>query len=88
MSYRVISFEPTPNPDALKCILDRPVSDRPRSFLRAADAADDPLARALFEIEGVRCVLMNGGWVTVNKRPDAPWPPIRKAVRAALRSAS
>lgn len=87
MSYRILAFEPTPNPNALKCTLDRAISDQPRSFLKASDAQDDALASSLFHISGIRCVLMNGDWITINKQDDAAWGPIKKSVRAVLREA-
>jgi hypothetical protein len=87
MPFTVLSFEATPNPNALKCILDRPISPGPRSFLNAAGAETDPIARALFSVEGVSCVLMNGGWMTVNKRPDASWTAIKAGVKRVLREA-
>jgi hypothetical protein len=87
MSYTVVHFQETPNPNALKCILDRPAADRPRSYFAAPEAAADPLAARLFAIDGVTNVLINADWVTVGKRPDAPWPRIRAAVQKVLREA-
>ena len=84
MAYRVTSFQPTPNPHALKCVLDRPLPDPVRSFRRSEDAAADPLASALFAIPGVTGLLLSGGWFTVNKSPDADWSPIKNAVQAVL----
>jgi hypothetical protein len=87
MGYRVTEFESTPNPNAVKCWLDRPISDRPRSFLNAEAAADDPLADALFRRAGATTVLFNGDWVTVNKPPEADWAAVKKAVRRVLAGA-
>ena len=87
MSFRVTEFESTPNPNAVKCWLDRPISDRPRSFLDAAMAADDPVARALFTDAGVTTVLFNGDFVTVNKPPDAEWRTVKAAVKKVLAAA-
>ena len=84
MPYTVARFEPTPNPNALKCILDRPISDRPRSFRRPADAEGDPVAARFFAIEGVSGLLLNGGWLTVNKSPEAEWPAVKRAVQQTL----
>ncbi len=84
MGYRITRFEPTPNPNAVKCILDRPISEHPRSFLNAGMAADDPLAGALFGVEGVAVVLMNGDWVTINKTPGAEWPRVKAGVTKVL----
>ncbi|MEL6499694.1 MAG: NifU N-terminal domain-containing protein [Planctomycetota bacterium] len=83
----VLRYEPTPNPDALKLMLDGPISDRPRSFLSAADAAGDPIAGPIFDTGGVRAVLINGDWLSVNKLPDADWRPIKSVCERVLRDA-
>ncbi|MEO1584350.1 MAG: NifU N-terminal domain-containing protein [Planctomycetota bacterium] len=82
---RVLRYETTPNPDALKLILDAPVSDRPRSFLNEADAGDDPIAGPIFAAGGLRAVLINGDWVTVNKQPGADWKAIKPVCERVLR---
>jgi hypothetical protein len=95
MPYRVLRFEPTPNPNALKCVVDPsplasdPASPlaSPRSYFRVEQAAGDALAECLFAIEGVSTLLIHAAFITVNKRPDAPWPPIRRAVERALADA-
>jgi hypothetical protein len=81
---RVLRYESTPNPDALKLILDAPVSDRPRSFLSAEDAAGDAIAGPLFELGTVRAVLINGDWVSVNKLPGADWRSIKPVCERVL----
>jgi hypothetical protein len=87
MAFIVKAFEETPNPNAIKCLLDRPISDRPRSFLNAAAAEHDALARRLFREAGATSVLMNGDWVTVNKLPDAEWSSVKRAVKRILAEA-
>ena len=87
MAFKVTEFEDTPNPNALKCWLDRSISDGPRSFLNAEQAAADPLASALFEGGQVVCLLFNGDWVTVNKKPDAKWPAVKTHVKKVLAKA-
>ena len=87
MPFTVRQFQETPNPMALKCILDRVISGRPLSYFNAAQAAADPLAAALFAIDGVTNILINADWITVSKRPDAPWGPIKTAVQRVLREA-
>jgi hypothetical protein len=87
MPVKVIRYEPTPNPNALKCVLSGRVSEGSRPF-RSAEAAGgeggDPLAARLFAIDGVTGVLMLGDWVTVNKSPEAKWPAIKRGVEKAL----
>lgn len=87
MGFEITEFESTPNPNAVKCWLDRPISDRPRSFLNAEMAAGDPIARPLFDDAGVTTVLFNGTWLTVNKPAEADWSTIKQRVRRILAEA-
>jgi hypothetical protein len=84
MAFRVLEIQPTPNPNAAKFILDRPVSEQPTSFLNAASAAGHPLANRLFAVAGVTSVLLLGDFVTVNKSPDATWDDVVAGVQAAM----
>ena len=88
MPYRILEFETTPNPNALKCWLDGRISDGPRSFLNAEMAAGDPVAAALFAEAGVKTVLFNGDWLTVNKTPEANWRTVKTHVKRVLAAAS
>ena len=85
--YRVIEIQPTPNPNAAKFVLDRPVSQRPVSFLNSSAATDSPLVRNLFAIPGVSSVLLLGDFITINKSPDARWDDITDRARAVLKTA-
>lgn len=87
MPYAVTSFEGTPNPNALKCMLDKKMGDRPRSYFNAAQASGDAVGSALFAIPGVTNVLINGAWVAVNKAPEAEWKPIKAGIERVLREA-
>lgn len=84
MGRTILKFEPTPNPNAIKCWLDRPISTGPRSFRSAAEAEDDPVARALFEQAGVTNVFFCGDWMTINKPPESDWSGLKKKVEAVL----
>jgi hypothetical protein len=85
MPFQVTEFQETPNPNAVKCILDRSPVEQPRSFFNAQDAASDPIASRLFAIPGVTNVLMHVGWVTVSKDPKSTWKSVKPAVERALR---
>ncbi|TVQ64303.1 MAG: scaffolding protein [Phycisphaerales bacterium] len=90
MSYTVRRFEDTPNPNAVKCVLDRAVvapGAGSRSFRNAQDAASDPLAAALFATPGVTNILMCDNWISVGKSPDAPWARVKAGVTKALAKA-
>tara|TARA_Y100001933_G_C18870837_1_gene509887 strand:+ start:395 stop:679 length:285 start_codon:yes stop_codon:yes gene_type:complete len=84
---RLVGFETTPNPNAMKCVIEGTDPASPvRSYFNAAQAqeAGDGLACALFAIPGVTNVLVHTAFVTVGKAPDAKWAPIRRSVRAVL----
>jgi hypothetical protein len=87
MGYRVIEIQPTPNPNALKFVLDREVSQQPLSFFNADAAQNYPLARRLFEIPGVTNLLLLGDFITINKSPDGAWDDIKDQARAVLHAA-
>ncbi len=84
MGFTVCEIQQTPNPNALKFIVDQSISDTPVSFLTPGQGAAHPLASQLFAIEGVTSLLLLGNFVTVNKRPSAKWGLITKRVREIL----
>lgn len=84
MPFSVVEVQPTPNPNALKFLLDRPISDQPISFFNAEAATDHTIASRLFAIPGVSSLLLLGDFVTVNKSADASWPQIKERVRQVL----
>ena len=87
MPFDVIDVQATPNPNATKYVLDRPIVETPQSFFNSAAAHGNSLASKLFTIQGVTSVLMLGDFVTINKRPDVKWSQITPAVKQALSEA-
>ena len=83
----MIEIQPTPNPNALKFVLDRQVSQQPMSFFNADAATDFPLAKRLFEIAGVSSLLLLGDFITINKSPDGDWDDIKNQARQVLKDA-
>ena len=84
MPFQVHEIQPTPNPNAAKFVLDRPVAEQPTSFFNAGAAKNHPLAARLFGIPGVSSLLFLGDFITVNKSPDADWDDITPAVQQVL----
>lgn len=82
-----MTFQETPNPHALKCVLDREMAPERRSFFNAEQAGGDPIAAALFAIPGVTNVLMSGDWLTVGKSPEAEWKTVKAGITRVLREA-
>lgn len=90
---RVTGFESTPNPNAMKCVVvgavDAAVAGGGpaiRSYRSAAEAGADPLALALFGIDGVANVLISGGWITVGKHAEAEWKSMKPKIKRAIES--
>ncbi|HVT87484.1 MAG TPA: NifU N-terminal domain-containing protein [Tepidisphaeraceae bacterium] len=84
MAFRVLEIQATPNPNAVKFVLDRPIVQNPTSFFNAAAATGYPIAEQLFAIPGVASLLLLGDFVTVNKTADAAWPQITPKVKQVL----
>lgn len=92
MAFAVREFQSTPNPNALKCVLNAPLPEpllnSVRSFRKREEAAGHALAEALFAVPGVTGLLLSGDWLTVNKSPEADWKAIRQGVQQALERVS
>ena len=93
---KIAEIEPTPNPNAMKFVLREPLTwGITRSYDNAAQASDDPLAAALFDVEHVTNVFYVDHWITVTQNGQADWqellrklaPPIREAPAADDQSA-
>ena len=85
MCYAVIETQLTPNPNALKFVLDRVIAAEPASFFSAEAAADHPVARQLFMIPGVDSLLILNDFITINRLPTVQWRTISAKVRNALK---
>ena len=84
---RVAGFESTPNPHAVKIVLDGRLGAPPRSYRHApGPECDDTLAHQLYAIDGVRVVLIHHEFVTIGKAPEATWPAIKRRAKAAIQA--
>lgn len=80
-----ITVQETPNPDARRFVLDKPVQEESRGrFFTDASTADDSLARTLLELDGVEGAMLLPTSVTINKTAGATWDEVEPAARAAL----
>lgn len=69
----------TPNPHALKFILnERILKVETRHYHNKQEAENDPLAKGIFEINGVVSVFYMDKFVTIEKAKDAGWGQIQK----------
>jgi len=82
-----VEAEPTPNPNAYKLTINRKVSSaRGETFNGALDAAASPLARSLFEIDGVRRLFFLGDFVTIAREQGADWGGILEQAERVIRA--
>ena len=81
-----IQTEPTPNPDTLKFLPGETVAGTvgPFDYADLSAAANSPLARALFEVEGVVRVFLGSDFLSISKAPDADWKHVRPMALAAI----
>lgn len=69
----------TPNPHALKFILNEKILNfETRQFHNKQEAENDPLAKGIFEIEGVVSVFYMDKFITIEKEKQANWGQIQK----------
>lgn len=77
----------TPNPHALKFILnERLLNVETRQFSNKEEAQKDPLAKGIFEIEGVESVFYMDKFVTIEKSKNANWGQIQRPFINFLKS--
>lgn len=85
MTVSVTNIEATPNPDALKFIVNQVLIPKgTRSYATREAAANDPLAFALFGHRHVVSVFYMDQFVTVTKNPDASWSMIMGDIKALI----
>jgi Fe-S cluster biogenesis protein NfuA len=77
----------TPNPHALKFILNRQLLKyETRQFSSKEEAVADPLAKGIFEIPGVVSVFYMNKFVTIEKAREASWGQIQKPFQTLLKN--
>jgi len=85
---KIHDIEDTPNPNAKKFILREPLTwGLARSYDNIAEAANDPLAAALFDIEHVSNVFYVDHWLTVTQDGGADWQDLLRKLADQIRSA-
>jgi hypothetical protein len=75
-----VQVKATPNPNAMKFVVPDVRFAAPSSFASPQAAAANPLAAALFALDGVYNVFMAQDFVTVNKRPDVAWDSLSASI--------
>jgi len=82
-----ITIQPTPNPNALKFILENDVkTDGKVSFKTPQDCKDIPLAAALFDLRGVDQIHFFQNVITISKFSFEDWDSLEPAVQTCIES--
>ncbi len=80
-----IQTEPTPNPSSLKFIPGVPVmATGTADFPDPESSARSPLARRLFQIDGIMRVYLGADFVTVSKGEGIEWHHIKPAILGVI----
>jgi Fe-S cluster biogenesis protein NfuA len=80
-----IQTEQTPNPASLKFLPGREVMAKGvADFTDAERTEASPLARRLFEVDGVTGVFLGSDFITVSKAEDQDWYVLKPAVLGAI----
>jgi len=85
---KISDIEETPNPNAVKFILREAVSNGVARQYGAADlAANDPLAKSLFDVGHVVSVFYMDRMITVEKDDEGDWDELLPALAVPIRAA-
>ncbi|XP_072439252.1 NFU1 iron-sulfur cluster scaffold homolog, mitochondrial-like isoform X1 [Chiloscyllium punctatum] len=83
--FMAIQTQDTPNPNSLKFLADRQiVASGSVDFPSVSAAHCSPLAKQLFQIEGVKSVFFGPDFITVNKESEVEWNVLTPQISAVL----
>jgi Fe-S cluster biogenesis protein NfuA len=84
---KVTSIQPTPNPNAFKFLVDRPlVQGHTIAYAKPEQARNDVLAQGMFAIPGVETLFFCENFVTVSMTPQADWRAVAEQMTRLLES--
>ena len=80
-----IQTQPTPNPTSLMFLPGKPILESgSKNFVNGREAMSSPLAKRLFQIDGVKQVFFGTDFITVTKSDDYAWSVLKPDVFAAI----
>lgn len=83
MSYTV-HVEPTPNPQSMKFVFDKQITEEPFAFTDATEAKTSPLAEKLFGFPWMAGVFIGTDFVTISKQEWVDWDVLQEPLRSLL----
>lgn len=87
---KIVEIEPTPNPNAMKFVVDQPITMGfvTHQFEDAEAAEDVPLAKQLFGMDHVISVYFADRWITVTQDGQADWAELLRELADPIRAAN
>ncbi len=83
----VQDVELTPNPQALKFILNKEITKNgARHFSNKEEASEDLLAKEIFQIPGIKSLFYSKRFITIEKEPLVKWGEIQKPLVSLIKN--
>ncbi|MFN3240466.1 MAG: NifU family protein [Planctomycetota bacterium] len=84
----VTSIQPTPNPNAFKFLMDKPMAKpgQTQAYAKPEQAKDDVLAQSMFAVPGVETLFFCDNFVTVSMTGEADWRAVAGQISKLLES--
>jgi len=80
-----VEVQLTPNPNAVKFTLNRPVTEGPpKTFTSSAEAESNTTAAGLFAVPGIVRVFMTANFISVTKTDETDWTDIVPLAKSAI----
>ena len=80
-----IQTEYTPNPQTLKFLPGKVVMDDGTAFYQSTqDASDSPLAKRLFDVDGVEGVFFGSDFITITKAQSIDWQTLKPLILGSI----
>jgi hypothetical protein len=87
MTENQIKFQPTPNPNSMKFVFNKPVVQKGMEIFDSKEEAEkSDIAKKLFEIDGLTGVFMMENFISVNKVAGGNWGIIVPKVMEILKT--
>jgi Fe-S cluster biogenesis protein NfuA len=78
--------EMTPNPQAMKFVTDIYLCETPIEYSSPLHAAENPLAKRLFEFEGIKNIFILSNFITLTKEGKQDWYELLSPIREAIKN--
>ena len=80
-----IQTEQTPNPETLKFLPGRVVMEDGTAFYQSVnDTSDSPLAKKLFDVDGVIGVFLGSDFITITKKENLEWQVLKPSILGSI----